>query len=151
MKLNQSIELVRLIKKAGDLYDKMIARCAETCGVSKQEADVLVFLANNPENGTAREVAQMRGCSKAYVSKAVDRLMARGYIRATTDEQDRRMQRLQITGLAHATVQAIQNAQCDFAAYLTKGITAQEKTVCMQAIQKIAENMEQIKQAGIYD
>ena len=79
---------VRLVKR---LYENTLSAAGEALGLSLPEADVLCFLRENPEFDTARDVALYRDVSRAYVSKAVESLVAKGYLTACQDKSDRRL------------------------------------------------------------
>ena len=70
---------------------RRITAAAEEQGLTKPEADVLLFLANNPGRDTARDVAELRGLPKSQVSGAVELLAARGLLRRLPDQADRRV------------------------------------------------------------
>jgi len=129
---------VRLIKR---LYENTLAEAARRCGLTLPEADVLAFLRENPEFDTARDVALYREVSRAYVSKAVELLVQRGYIEVQQDKADRRLQHLIITDKAHETAEILHGAQFDFYDKVTRGLTAQELFAMLSAIEKCAENL----------
>lgn len=61
-----------------------------------REVHVLLFLANNPDYDTARDITILRGISKSQVSQAVDLLTAEGFLIRTSDQKDRRIVHLTI-------------------------------------------------------
>ena len=67
--------IIKSTRRVRDQYDAAISRAAHQCGITRPEADVLLFLYNNPTLNTARDIVYYRGFSKAYVSKAVDPLI----------------------------------------------------------------------------
>ena len=66
-------------------------------GITMREVHVLLFLANNPDYDTARDVTVLRGISKSQVSQAVDLLAAEGFLIRTPDQGDRRIVHLTIS------------------------------------------------------
>ena len=72
--------IIKSTRRVRDQYDAAISRAAHQCGITRPEADVLLFLYNNPTLNTARDIVYYRGFSKAYVSKAVDPLIRQGMI-----------------------------------------------------------------------
>ncbi|MEG0780823.1 MAG: helix-turn-helix domain-containing protein, partial [Oscillospiraceae bacterium] len=95
---NAISDFLLLQKQLIDLYHGVIDRAAADCGLSRPEADVLLFLHNNPQYNTARDVAEYRGVSRAYVSRAVELLLGRGLLRVEVHPTDRRYQLLGLTG-----------------------------------------------------
>ena len=129
---------VRLIKR---LYEKTLSESADKCGLTLPEADVLSFLRENPEFDTARDVAMYREVSRAYVSKAVEMLVQRGYISIAHDKDDRRLQHLVITDNAKEAADILHAAQFAFYDKITLGLTDGELAAMLSAIQKCAENL----------
>ena len=129
---------VRLIKK---LYEQTLFHAADECGLSLQEADVLSFLNENPEFDTARDVALYREVSRAYVSKAVELLAMRGYVKIAEDKDDRRLQHLSITSDASKAADTLHKAQLAFYDKVTAGLTDGELFAMLSAIQKCSANL----------
>ena len=129
---------VRLIKK---LYEQLLSEAAGKCGLTLPEANVLSFLRENPEFNTARDVAMYREVSRAYVSKAVEMLVQRGYLRITHDKDDRRLQHLSITGSAKEATQTLHEAQFAFYDKVTMGLSEGELSAMLSAIEKCASNL----------
>jgi len=129
---------VRLIKK---LYEQTLSQAAIECGLSLPEADVLSFLHENPEFDTARDVAMYREVSRAYVSKAVEMLADRGYIIIEQDKDDRRLQHLSITNDASIAIETLHKAQFAFYDKVTAGLSDNELSAMLSAIQKCSANL----------
>ena len=53
--------------------------CRDT-GLPPMAVDILMFFANNPESGTAKDVCQCRGFKSGIVSVHVDRLVNEGLL-----------------------------------------------------------------------
>ncbi len=131
---------VRLVKR---LYEKTLTQAAEQCGLTLPEADILAFLRENPEFDTSRDVALYREVSRSYVSKAVERLVNRGYIEVAQDNGDRRLQRLHITAKAKEATDTLHNAQFSFYDRVTAGLSNEEVSAMLSAIEKCAANLTQ--------
>ena len=67
------------------LYTKYFQALGEELNLSQTEIDILLFLRNNPELNTARDVAAMRGLARSNVSSAVERLQREGWLRVEPD------------------------------------------------------------------
>ena len=63
--------------------DHQFQSILERMGITMREVHVLLFLANNPEYDTARDITVLRGISKSQVSQAVDLLSAEGFLLRT--------------------------------------------------------------------
>lgn len=130
---------VRLIKR---LQENMLKQAASSCGLDFPEADVLSFLRENPGFDTARDVAVYRGVSKGYVSKAVETLVKEGFLEVRPDKSDRRMQHLVIAEKAKKAAEALHDAQINFYAAVTAGLSDVELHGMLSAIEKCAANVQ---------
>lgn len=142
--LEQINGFLRLQKKVISRYDRCMAAEAERAGLTKPEADVLLFLSNNPQYNTARDVARYRGFSKTYVSRALEQLMARGLVAAETSEADRRLQYLHPTARSAIMVRALRRAQAEFFSRLCEGVTAEEATVLHRLFTRMEDNLRRL-------
>ena len=66
-------------------YSQTFQPLTEKFQLSQLETDVLLFLRNNPEYNTARDIVSMRGFAKSNVSMAVDSLRRKGFLTIQTD------------------------------------------------------------------
>lgn len=92
-------------------YDTVFTDAAESCQISRAEADILVFLASHPTLDTAKEICQNRGFSKAYVSKALDALVKKGFVSLVVDTNDRRCQHIYLSHHSDEIVATLLAAQ----------------------------------------
>ena len=129
---------VRLIKK---MYERTLQEAAEKCGLTLPEADVLSYLRENPEFDTARDISLYREVSRAYVSKAVELLVNKGYIQITQDMADRRLLHLGITPAAQETSETLHEELFAFYDRITAGLSGKELRAMIQAIEKCAVNL----------
>ena len=126
------------------LYGLLFAPLLEEYGLTQLEADILMFLANNPQFRTARDVAAYRGFSKTYVSKSLERLTRRGLVTARTDPADRRVLNLTLTDAAAGPVRQLQSAQRAFFQRLTDGIPRSDAGVLRRMMARVQENLTEL-------
>ncbi len=139
MKDNVS-ELLYFFKKIKDEYDKKIEEAALEIALTKPEADLLLFLSNNPSYNTARDAVVYRGFSKAYVSKALNSLYKKNYISLKQDVVDKRYQHIFINENIINKVKILQNTQEKVFKEHTKNITEEEKKLFIEIINKMFKN-----------
>lgn len=84
-------EFLSITNQFNKLYSGSINAVAAGYGMSKVEVDVLLFLHNNPQYDTARDIVEYRHIAKSYVSKAVELLVKRGALLIREDDKDRRI------------------------------------------------------------
>ncbi|QSX05371.1 winged helix-turn-helix transcriptional regulator [Sedimentibacter sp. zth1] len=126
--------------KLNSLYNNVFTKAAANAGLSKPEADVLIFIANNPQYKTARDIVIHRGLSKSCVSKAIEPLINKGLLCIKTNKKDRRFQYLSITDKANSTIEILHKAQNDYFRLITKSISSEDIEKYLYVIDKFAEN-----------
>ena len=63
-----------------DAYHMVLQPLCRATGLPPMAVDILLFIANNPENNTASNVCQCRGLKPGIVSVHVDRLVNEGLL-----------------------------------------------------------------------
>lgn len=128
---------------------------AEELGLAQLEIDILLFLKNNPECNTARDIVNLRGFAKSNVSTAVDSLQKKGYLSVYTDPDNRRIRRLALERSKDGTLDRLLQIQKDSFSCLLKGISEEEFRQAQSFMLQLDNNMQQVlknkKKAGEYD
>lgn len=144
--IKQNISLfLRFQKEMGDVYSKKISQAASQCSLSKVEADVLLFLANNPQYDTARDVVEYRGFSKAFVSGAVELLLEKRLISIAVSKTDRRFQHLSVTDAADPHLEVLKNTQQEFIKELTRGVQPADIASFQKVVEQFINNISNMK------
>ena len=90
-----------------DLLETYNVWCKPLCKeiqMPKTAFDILMFLANNPDYNTARDIVEIRGLKANLVSVNVDKLVNEGFLERIPDTKDRRKNMLKCTNKANAMV-----------------------------------------------
>lgn len=123
------------------------AQCRPLChawGLPKTALDILMFLANNPDLNTARDIVELRHIKANLVSIHVERLTQEGYLTRTAAPEDRRKTLLSITQKAAPLVEQGRAIQEDFFTQLFVGVSPQEREVFVQILERMGENLDRI-------
>ena len=126
-----SVSYTRLLQFAQQFqkfYDRQFQPVLDRTGLTMREVHVLLFLANNPDYDTARDITALRGLSKSQVSQAVDLLAAEGLLCRTPDSRDRRIVHLAVTGQGQPLVRECQAVQEQCSRLLLSALTPAEQT-----------------------
>ena len=137
----ENSKMLFYIKMSKDLYDSMIEEEARKCGITKQEAHVLLFFSNNPNFSNATDAVCYRVFSKDYVSKAIKFLEERRLIKIINSDTDKRYQHILINSIAYDIVDKLKKVQNKYFLLLKKGISDDEFSIYLKVIGKIAENV----------
>ncbi len=126
-------------------YTRLMAPLCKKWDLTRNELDVLLFLANNPGYDRAADIVTMRGLSKSHVSLSVTNLERRGFVVRREDPEDRRTVHLTLTESARAVTSAGQMAQKRFFSYLHQGVTQEQILLMVDFARKVSENIRNIE------
>ena len=93
------------------LYNLTLRDFGRANGLSQTEMDVLLFLHNNPDCNTARDMVHLRGLAKSNVSTALDSLRTRGLVESRPEENNRRVNRLFLLPAAAPLIEGLSRRQ----------------------------------------
>lgn len=99
------------------LYNLTLRDFGRANGLSQTEMDVLLFLHNNPDCNTARDMVHLRGLAKSNVSTALDSLRTRGLVESRPEENNRRVNRLFLLPAAAPLIEGLSRRQTQADAY----------------------------------
>ena len=88
------------------------------------------------------DVAKYRGFSKTYVSRAVERLAGRGFLRIEPHPTDGRIQLLHITEAAAVPARRLQYTQLDLFDHLFADVSPEACAILDQIFQQLEENLD---------
>lgn len=123
------------------------AYCKPLCrelGMPQTAFDILMFLHNNPEHSTAREISSLRGLKENIISINVNKLVSEGYLLRQSDDTDRRKVHLRCTPKADAVVQQGRLIQEAFIREIQQGLSQQELGTLYRCLVAIADNAARI-------
>ena len=126
--------------RAQKSYSRLMEPVCKKWDLTHNELDVLLFLANNPQYDTARDVTEFRGLSKSQVSQAVELLVAEGLVSRTPDSSDRRVVHLSLTEEAGPLAREAQALQNSCAARLLSGFGPKESDQLLTFLERVLEN-----------
>lgn len=133
-------KFILLSNNSRNLYADTISDCAKQCGITKPEADLLLFFGNNPNFTNACDAVNYRKFSKSYVSKALSSLSKRKFITLKEDINDRRYQQIKINDCAKQILTKLQECQLTFFRKMKQGISDKDFTIFLHVIEKITDN-----------
>ncbi|CVI66932.1 Transcriptional regulator SlyA [Clostridiales bacterium CHKCI001] len=142
MKNIKSILLLR------DLVDSYEAACKPICRsikLSKTAFDILVFLTDNPEYDTAKDISKYRAIEPNKVSFNVERLVEEGYLERHSVPGDRRKIRLVCTEKVQAIMEQEREISEKFYSTVLEGLSDEDISRFEQYIEIICHNIEQLR------
>ena len=124
------------------LYCSLFTPMLERRGLTQLEVDILLFLANNPEYDTARDIVEKRHLAKSHVSVGVDALAGRGLLLRQMREGNRKTIHLVLTEAAAPIVEEGRAVQRQYGETLLAGFTEEEKAELFRLLDQIGENVD---------
>ena len=139
-------EYFDIISRAQKGYARLLDPICRKWDVTRNELDVMLFLANNPELNRAVDIVQHRGLSKSHVSMSIANLEKRGFLLRREDASDRRTVHLSLTEAAKPIVEKGQHSQRLFFSYLHKGVSREQIELMVDFAQRVSENIKNIEE-----
>ena len=109
--------------------------------LTRNELDVLLFLANNSQFDLAVDIVRVRKMQKSHVSLAVNKLCEKGYIQKETDAADRKKVHLKLEESASEIIRFGQDCQRAFGESLFSGISREDREEFLRLCELIRRNV----------
>lgn len=135
-----------IMAKAQKGYARLLDPICKKWDLTRNELDVLLFLANNPEYDRAVDIVNNRGLSKSHVSLSIANLEAKGLLRRKEDVSDRRTIHLALTEASREITDTGRMAQKRFFSYLHQGVTQEQIDMMVDFARKVNENIRNIEE-----
>lgn len=120
-------------------------RAVTDLGFSMGEIDVLMSLSDHPECNTVKSISETVHLSKGMISQAVESLRKKQFITVGTDENDRRLILIALTGMAQPVVERLKEAYITFIQTITSGIPLEQMSEVLGVISQVHTNKEKMK------
>ena len=122
-------------------YENSFQDLLEKFGLTRLEAVILIFLHNNPDFNTARDIVELRGLSKSNVSTALEALRLRQYRTVRPDPDSRRVRRIFLREEKRDVVEALARRQQETLGRLTDGFSPEELAEMQRFLDRMEENI----------
>ena len=132
-------------KRFMDAYSAAMQPLSREFAIPQTAAEILLFLANNPENSTAKEICAMRHLKPGIVSLHVDTLATLGLLERKSVPGDRRKLRLVPTEKAAPIIAQGRVLQHSFAEQLASGLSEEDLAHFRRCIAVFDRNIERIR------
>ena len=134
--------------KMTQAYHIMLAPLCKETGLPPLALDILLFLANDPEHNTAKDICRMRGHKSGIVSVHVERLVNDGLLERQEMPGDRRQTRLVCTEKAQDIITRGRDIQWQFGFRLMEGISKEDHETMHRCFERIDANLDEICKSG---
>ena len=106
--------------------------------------DILMFLSNNPQYKTARDIVEVRKIKANLVSINVDKLVKEGYLERREVAGDRRKTELVCTSQADSIIEKGRLVQKDFKDTLFNNMDDSMKEILFKGMEIMEDNLDRI-------
>ena len=125
-------------------YELLSGAVCDRYELTQMEYDILMFLYNNPEYKTARDIVEIRNIKANLVSVNVEKLVQDGYIERQAVEKDRRKTELICTQKALPIQKRGRELQQEFAERLMTGLSDEDQKKLAIYFSQMEKNLDQI-------
>ena len=129
------------------LYETCCRDARKEFGLSQTSFDIILFLANNPEYHTARDIVEIRKLKANLVSVNVEKLALDGYLIRKSVPGDRRKVGLYLTEKADPVVEKGRKFQQDFFAEVSEGVSGEDMDRFFIIMEQVEKNMDRMEKA----
>lgn len=131
-------------QKMSVAYQEQFKVLCKKFHLSQTAFDILLFLANNPQYKTARDIVEIRRLKANLVSMNVNRLVDEGYLERKEVPEDGRKTELLCTKKAQPIIQKGQELQNQFFTLLFEKVKPEQKQVFFEVVQQMVNNLDEI-------
>lgn len=130
--------------KMAHAYSVMCKPLCQKMKLPQTAFDILMFLSNNPQYKTARDIVEVRKIKANLVSINVDKLVKEGYLERREVAGDRRKTELVCTSQADSIIEKGRLVQKDFKDTLFNNMDDSMKEILFKGIEIMEDNLDRI-------
>lgn len=130
--------------KMAHAYSVMCKPLCQKMKLPQTAFDILMFLSNNPQYKTARDIVEVRKIKANLVSINVDKLVKEGYLERREVAGDRRKTELVCTSQADSIIEKGRLVQKDFKDTLFNNMDDSMKEILFKGMEIMEDNLNRI-------
>lgn len=128
------------------LYHHLFEDVLEKYGLTQMEADILLFLANNPQYDTATEIVSIRQLTKSHVSSSVERLVQKNFIERFRESKNKKIIHLKILPDAQPAIKECRKCQKIFSDIIFKDICDDDMSTFIGVLSQMIANIKEYRE-----
>lgn len=144
-------EMLQWYARYREAYSKYCCRAIIKEPFSPNEMNLLIFLSNNPQMDTAKELTVTLGVSKGLICRSVGSLTQKGYLRGEVDKRDRRIVHLMLTDKAAPIIQLLQENRAKFSQWITQEISQSDLETYKRVNKQLIQNIQRLADVDLTD
>ena len=131
--------------KAKKTYKKFISPTLNDLGLTHNEFEILVFLQENLEYNTAKDIVEFSGLSKGLISRSIESLLKKEMLSIKKDDKDKRIFRLYISPSANETLNVLNKVSNRFFKLLLEDLKDEELMFFDEVLNKMIKNLNNLQ------
>jgi DNA-binding MarR family transcriptional regulator len=135
--------IIRITHQVNKSYSQLCQQVMQKYNITRCELDILLFLYNNPDLNTAKDIVEKRGIIKSQASMGIDQLIQKNYVKTIRDVKDKRKYHLYLLDDAQAIINDGLRIQQVFAYKMFKNISQENMTIFNMVLKQIYQNLKE--------
>ncbi len=143
--MDDNVELLlggQILKKFQEAYYSAIL---EKYALSLIDVRVLLFLAENVQHDTARDIVENHRVAKSYVSKSIEKLIEKGFLCRKNLPDDRRYVHLAVREEAFPVIEAVREQRCKMFSRIFQGVSQEQLATLKEVAKKVNTNITEME------
>ncbi len=136
----QNRNFLYLIRNLLEDYDEYMKAACREFDIPQTSLAILLFLANNPDTPTAKDIVRLRAIKANLVSLHVAKLVHDGYLERKAVSGDRRQIKLTCTPKATKIIERGREYQANFVENITRGLSDADIAHMKSCVCRLLEN-----------
>lgn len=136
--------LIALAHNALSVYSDVCKPACKELGIPQTAFDILMFLTNNPNFNTAKDISTYSGIKKNLISMHVEKLVNQGYLTRESVPGDRRKVKLVVTDKAFSVIDKGRKVQNYYYKFLIDGLSEKDLAAFRKCIDTISNNADKL-------
>lgn len=138
------LTLLEVSSKIRDIQSKMYKTVSKKYSINYTALEIIVFLSNNPDKNTAKDICNLLNLKTSLVSFHIDKLVNDGFLTRDSIAGDRRRIGLKTTEKCISIAEYCNKVRKQIYEGLTVNCSDEELNTLFVLISKIKENTEKI-------
>jgi len=135
------MSFIDFVSSFTELYDRQMAPISKAHDLTSMELSILLFLANNPNYDTAKDIVSKRNLTKSHVSISLRELEERGFVKKERRNGNNKTLHIVLLPASHKAVYEGQKAQAEFFSTIMSDFSKKDTEIFLSYIARINENI----------
>ncbi|MDD8048261.1 MAG: MarR family winged helix-turn-helix transcriptional regulator [Thomasclavelia sp.] len=141
----KGIEIIELSNKIKNIYEHRYIDLCKEYSINQTSLDIILFLSNNKQYNTAKDICEVRGIKSGIASVCVEKLIQKEYLKRVNDSNDRRINRIYLTTNSKELVKKASKIQKEFFNELFENISKEQVELFYNFVDVLENKVREMK------